>query len=368
MKKTILLTTLFLSTFTLFSKAEEKNYTAVDEFGKAKFTINSKSYLKEAKIKKTNLEFDEKKLLITITNTIEYFNKNLDSDEIIKRTGFLGSMNVKVEDVLKTLEFIKETLTEDISKGKKIRMKDPDFINKNFKIITWKPYNQKDATQKNIRITKYAIFTHTGSKIKTKEFTIPLYEIKADSDFYKKYTKQEVLTGIYEKKGTSFKKAKPLVYLTRDGLEEALMEGTLLVKFNDGTKAFYNVDKNNGIAYVKGLKRESQKRYWYFKKVTGINGYGSKNIDNKIKIEDSVTFAADVFNIGLGKIVLLDYKIQGKQKLKLGIIADTGGAFLPNLAQLDFLAGSFKSRDEFSKSINSLPSYADVSFLIKNQL
>lgn len=365
MKKTLLLTTIFLNAFTLFSQATEKNYNAVDEFGKAKFTINTKDYLKEAKIKKSPLTFDEKKLLTTITNTLEYFDKNKDSDEVIKRTGFLGSIGVNVEDVLKTLEFIKETLDEDITKGQKIRMKDPDFIEKNFKVIHWKPFNQKDQSQKTIRITKYAVFTHTGSKTKTKDFTIPLYEIKDNSEFYKKYTKQEVLSGIYEKKGSEFGKTKALVYLTRDGLEEALMEGTLLVKFSDGTSEFYNVDKNNGIAYVKGLKRENQKRYWYFKNVAGINGYGSQSIENKIKVEDSVTFAGDVFNIGLGKIVVLDYKIQGKQKLQLGVIADTGGAFLPNLAQLDFLAGTFKSKTEFSNYINSLPSYAEVSFLVK---
>ena len=34
----------------------------------------------------------------------------------------------------------------------------------------------------------------------------------------------------------------------------------------------------------------------------------------------------------------------------MDVVADTGGAFLPNLAQLDFLAGVFNNRADFHKS------------------
>ncbi|MEK7433495.1 MAG: hypothetical protein AABZ74_10210, partial [Cyanobacteriota bacterium] len=357
--KKIALVSLCLSFFSLSSFAQNDKYKAVDEFEKEKFSLNTTDYLKKSTISGKEVEFDQKKMLSTIISTLDYISKNIDSDQVIKRDGFLGSLDIKLQNVVDTLNFIKKIIEEDLETGKN-RLKDTDFINKNFKVIKWNPYNPKDLKQKNIRITKYAIFNHNGSKTKTKEFNVPLYELKEKGDFYKKYTKQDVLSGIYEKENT--KKVSPLVYLTRDGLEEALMEGTLLVKFPDGSKKYYNVDKNNGISYVKGLKREAQKRYWYFKNVEGINGYG-KDIENKVKIEDSVTFAGDVFNIGLGKIVVLDYQINTKKHLRLGIIADTGGAFLPNLHQLDLLAGTFKNKEEFNTYSQYLPSYADVSFL-----
>lgn len=344
--------------------ADDFSYSAVDEFEKESFKVNDSKYFYDSTIKeKKIIEFDQKKLLKTIENTLDYFNKNLGSDKVIERAGILGQYGVDLDTILDTLNFMKIILEDDLKSGKN-RLAEPEFLNQNFRIINWKPYNPKDLNQDKVRITKYAIFNHQGSKTKTAKFNIPLYEIVAKDDFYKKYTKQQVLTGIFEKGGKEFGKAKPLVYLTRDGLEEALMEGTLLVNFPDGSKKYYNVDKNNSIAYVKGLKRENQKRYWYFKNVEGINGYG-KDIEHKIKIEDSVTFAGDVFNIGVGKIVLLNYKIADKTHLKMGIIGDTGGAFLPNLHQLDFLAGTFKNKEEFNKYSQSLPSYANVSFIIK---
>ena len=65
----------------------------------------------------------------------------------------------------------------------------------------------------------------------------------------------------------NFGKVTSLAYLTRNGLEEAIMEGTILINFTDGYKAFFNVDRNNGISYIRGLKATAQKRYWYFREV-----------------------------------------------------------------------------------------------------
>jgi hypothetical protein len=70
-------------------------------------------------------------------------------------------------------------------------------------------------------------------------------------------------------------------------------------------------------------------------------------------------------NIGLGKIVVIEHTKNGRKHLQMGVIADTGGAFLPNLYQLDFLAGIFKNRQEFTKHISQLPEYATAYFLVK---
>ena len=177
-----------------------------------------------------------------------------------------------------------------------------------------------------------------------------------------KYTKQDVLSGVYEKDGESEGKATPIVWLTREGIEEAIMEGTVKVKFDDGSSFFYNVDRNNGISYDRSIKNPRlQKRYWYFRKVENLKGYG-KEIPSKITIYPKVTFAGDVYNLGLGKFILLKYS---NDKFIPGIIADTGGAFIPNLYQLDFLSGVFNSKKEFLNYIKTLPSEAEAYILIK---
>jgi hypothetical protein len=49
----------------------------------------------------------------------------------------------------------------------------------------------------------------------------------------------------------------------------------------------------------------------------------------------------------------------------MGVIADTGGAFLPNLYQLDFLAGTFTSERAFEQYIQKLPEYTNAYILVK---
>ena len=57
--------------------------------------------------------------------------------------------------------------------------------------------------------------------------------------------------------------------------------------------------------------------------------------------------------------------VGGKPQLHMGIIADTGGAFLPNLHQLDFLAGVFGSKEEFAEYTRKLPEYTKAYILVK---
>lgn len=144
------------------------------------------------------------------------------------------------------------------------------------------------------------------------------------------------------------------------------MQGTVLVQFQDGSSTFFNVDHNNGIAYVKDLDQREQQRYWYFKQVDAIKGYGSKS-ETKIPVRPGVTFAGDIFNIGLGKIIMLEHNTGGSKQLNMGVLADTGGAFSPNLYQLDFLAGIFPNQAEFKQHTSMLPAYANAYILIKKK-
>ncbi|MEH2037623.1 hypothetical protein [Nostoc sp.] len=342
-------------------------YPVVDEFKKYKFNINGSQIATPGKLPNSKVKFNQGDLLTVLVNTRKYFQDYASQDPDIMRTGVLATQGVTVADVLKTLDFMIAVLKEDIANNRATRLQDSNFINTNFRVIKWSAYNPKSKQQKQLRITKYAVFTHPGSRKKTSTFNIPIYSLKDNSNndkFYTRYTKQDVLSGIYEPGGREFGKVNTLAYLTRNGLEEAIMEGTILINFTDGDKAFFNVDRNNGIAYIRGLKATAQKRYWYFREVDDIKGYGYK-IDAKISIKPGVTFAGDVLNIGLGKVVVIEHTQGGRKHLQMGVIADTGGAFLPNLYQLDFLAGIFKNKTEFGQNISQLPDYATAYFLVK---
>ncbi|WP_373527006.1 hypothetical protein [Nostoc sp.] len=347
--------------------ASSAPYPVVDEFKKYKFSINGSQVVTPVKLPISKVNFNQKDLLTVLVNTRKYFQDYASEDPDIQRTGMLSTQGVTVPDVLKTLDFMIVVLKEDIANNRATRLQDPKFINTNFRVIKWTAYNQKNKNQKQLRITKYAVFTHSGSRKKSSNFNTAIYSLKENSNndkFYTRYTKQDVLSGIYEPGGRDFGKVKSLAYLTRNGLEEALMQGTVLINFTDGYKAFFNVDRNNGISYIRGLKATAQKRYWYFREVDAIKGYGYK-IDAKISIKPGVTFAGDVLNIGLGKVIVIEHNKNGRKHLQMGVMADTGGAFLPNLYQLDFLAGIFKNQREFGQYINQLPEYATAYFLIK---
>lgn len=358
-----------LSNNLLTQKPSHKSilYSVINEWKQYQYSINSHQVLTTGKLPNNQINFNQTDLLSVLTNTREYFQKYASEDPDLQRTGILITQGVTVKDILKTLDFMIAVLEEDIANKQTTRLQDPNFINTNFRVIKWSAHNPENPQQKQLRITKYAAFIHPGSREKTSKYNTPVYALKQElsqDKFYTKYTKQDVLSGIYEPGGKEFGKVKPIAYLTRNGLEAALMQGTVLVNFTDGTKEFLNVDKNNGMSYIRGVKATSQRRYWYFKEVDAIKGYGYK-IDAKISIKPGVTFAGDVLNIGLGRIIVIEDNQNGKKRLKMGVIADTGGAFLPNLYQLDFLAGTFASEKDFQQYIHKLPEYTNAYILVK---
>jgi len=343
------------------------SYVVVDEFKEPKFTINKGDIFKDSQVPNSTIEYDEVALLNVLNQTKYYFQAYYQTDPNLPEAGALAMHDISPIDVFNTLDFMIAVLQEDIQTGQPTRLKDPAFINQNFRTLEWRPYNPQDAYQETLRITKYAIFSSQGSAVKTETFNTPLYKLRDEFEqtlFYKNYSKQDVLSGIYEEGGQEFGKAVPLTYLTRAGLEEALLQGTLSVTFPDGSSTYFNVDKNNGVAYVKGLAAGQQRRYWYFNQTNAIKGYG-QDFDAKIPIEPGVTFAGDIANIGLGKIVAIEHSTSGVPEINLGVIADTGGAFAPNLFQLDLLAGIYPDRQAFSANTGHLPSYAKAYILIK---
>ncbi len=328
----------------------------------------SRELFKSTKLPNNRVNFNAADLLVVLSSTRKYFKNSLDNDVDLQREGILASQGVTIPDVVKTLDFMILTLEQDLKAKRSIRLQDPKFLNTHFRTIQWQAFDPKATDEKRVRLTKYAVFTHPGSHQPTKEYNLGLYALKPGTDVDRvrlKYTKQDVLKNIYEPNGTEYGAVEPLAYLDRAGLESALMEGTVLIKFTDGTSTFFNVDRNNNLPYIKGLDPLAQKRYWYFKPVNAIKGFG-QTIETKISLKPGVTFAGDVLNIGLGKIVVTQSGANsGKQQLHMGIIADTGGAFLPNLHQLDFLAGVFDSKEDFAAYTRTLPEYTKAYILVK---
>jgi len=342
-------------------------YSVVDEWKKYKYSVNGSQILAPGNLPKTQVNFNQADLLTVLLNTRKYFQDYTQTDANITRNGLLVTQGVTTQDILKTLDFMIDVLQEDIKNHRPSRLQNTDFINTNFRVIKWSAYHPPNYRERQLKITKYAVFIHSGSHQKTLKYNIPIYSLSnsdKNANFYTKYTKQDVLSGIYERGGKEYGRVTPLAYLTRNGLEAALIEGTVLVKFTDGSKAFFNVDKNNQMSYIPGLEAKAQKRYWYFKQVEAIKGYGY-NIDAKISIQPGVTFAGDILNIGLGRVIVLEHNQAGHEHLQMGVIADTGGAFLPNLAQLDFLAGIFQSAADFDRYTQKLPTYANAYILVK---
>lgn len=339
-------------------------YSVLNEQGNVQYTVTGTDVFRDSALPDGAINFDALALFRTLKATRAYFTEQSCADLKIMRSGLPGVEGIQVSDVIDTMDFMIQILYEDISAGKNTRLKDPAFIEQNFRPVRWLAYDPGYLDETRLRITKYAVFTHPGSREKTDVFDTPVYRLKDDlesEDFITSYTKQEVLSGIFEPGGEEFGKVEPLAYLTRESFEDALLQGTAYINLTDGTSTYFNVDKNNGIAYVAGLDQWQQERYWYFKEVDHLRGYGHSS-EAKISIEPGVTFAGDVLNIGLGKIIAIEDR---NQNLRIGMIADTGGAFLPNLHQLDFFAGVFPDRATYQQAVQDLPTYTRAYILLK---
>ena len=330
----------------------------------------------------TMANFNSQDLCHVAGGTLDYLNKGQAYDPEVIKAGITDKFDGDITRVKATLAFICKVEQEDKLANRESRLTDIDFVNTHFEMIRWRPNKQQSAQfevkkplLKNIPddqllLTKYYIKKAKGSRLKTKESPYALYEIpfdeqsltleeadnkRADITRYR-YTKQQAITGVLD----SLKLANPMIWLSREGLEDTLMQGTVMIEGEQGIQpSFYNVDRNNGIAYDRGIKKEQQGRYWYFKKTDGILGYG-KDATYKIPIKPLVTVAGDLSYLGLGKLIMLT----SKNEHRLVVLADTGGAFANNHYQLDYLGGYFYNWDDYINTYRHFPDYFEARILL----
>jgi len=319
-------------------------------------------------------------LCVVAGGALDYLNKGSAYDPDVIQAGVVARFDMNLARVKRTLSFVCQVIGEDELAQRQSRLGDPAFIKRHFEIIRWRPNKSQsqlysknkpllqNIPDSNILLTKYYIKLAQGSVEQSRAHPHALYALPADeqgmsleqADQNKisliryKLTKQQVLSGLLERKSL----AKPLVWLSRDDLEDTLMQGTVKVTIDDNP-VFYNVHRNNGRPYMRNVKKRDQHRYWYFKQTTSILGYG-KDADYKIPIKPYVTVAGDLKHLGLGKLILLT----ANGESRLTVLADTGGAFENNQYQLDYLGGFFKNWDDYISVYRNFPDYFEARILM----
>jgi len=248
-------------------------------------------------------------------------------------------------------------------------MLDENFIKQHFGVIKW--YGDKvDAKRAGkvrvkggkILLTHYMTLCCTGSYQKTEQSPYALYQVLGNRPAFS-FTKQEVLRGVLTLPEHK-KKVRPLVWLSRDDVETILLQGNCFIRMPDGKLRFLYAHLHNNIAYDKSIKNSrEQRRYWYFKE----RKEGGAALWEKYQQRNNVVLAGDIYNIGVGKLVLLRYQNlkTRKYEMRLGIIADTGAAFYNNLYQLDSFAGVISNQRQLSQHISHMLDTVDAYLLYK---
>jgi hypothetical protein len=316
-------------------------------------------------------------LCATAKQTLAYLHRGSAYDPLVIHAGKVTP--VSLDRIKATLVFICQHQDQ---------LNNPAFVKQHFDFIRWRPdlsrakqlAANKPLLQRipkdRILMTKYYVHLAKASSIYTAATPYALYALPKDEQHLTleqanaqpkltrfNYGKQAVLKGALDKLSVP-----KLAYLSRDDLESSLLQGTVVADFGRGIgKKIFNVHRNNNIAYDRTKNPYAQERYWYFKQVDGIKGYG-KDADYKITVNPEVTFAADLTQFGLGKMLMIQYPDKtGTLITKAGIFADTGGAFADNLYQVDFLAGSYPGKEAFYQATHNLPDYVDAYFMVLKQ-
>ena len=327
-------------------------------------------------------------------NTNGYLANHSDDQKAVHAGKVIGEQ-FSLARVVSTLQFLCDTYRSDVRAKRQSRLHDSDFLKANFEFVRWLPDKTKAnsiaASSKNevkkrlltnipkqqLFVTKYYTKLLDGSEAPTATYNQALYQLPNDEQDLTleqaalkrdlltrfKFTRQQIISGAL-KQGDKLL-ATPLVWLTEEALHDVLLQGTGVLKVNGQTR-YFNVHRNNGIAYDYHLGKREQARYWYFAEVPSILGYG-KELQDKVAIHPQVSLAGNVKQLGLGKLMLLSYQVNQEMHARLAILADEGGAFDDNLFQLDLLVGSYRGWQDYYAANKHLPDYADVWILLKKQ-
>lgn len=327
-------------------------------------------------------------LCAVASETLAYLNKGQTYDPAAIHGGTVTGVKTELQRVKTTLQYICQIQRADAAKGQPSRLTDPAFIQRHFELVRWLP-DQHGAARlsknkpllqnlPNDRILKTKYFVKIADARPNKSPSHPqaLYGLPFDEQGLSveqalakreqllrfQLGKQQIVQGALDSKPA---KAPALVWLSREDLEGALLQGTAVVP-NGSSYRYFNVHRGNEIPYDRTIKPEQQQRYWYFKEVSSVLGYG-KDADYKIPIKPQVTVAGDIAQLGLGKLFLLNTNEHGKPVWRLTVLADTGGAFANNLYQLDWLSGYYRGWPDYYADNKHRGDYSEAYLLLKKE-
>lgn len=331
---------------------------------------------------------DAADLCFVAQETEKYLEKGQAYDADAIHGGRSPAPNFPLERIIETLQFVCQIHLEDKQSGVESRLQDPRFIEQAFEKIRWYPdaaHAHALAKDKpllanlpaeQILQTRYFVKIAAANPTKTPATPFGLYGLPFDEQGMSleeaaqqknkltrfRFGKQAILAGALD---SPTPLAPVHFYLSREDLEGALLQGTAVVPTQEQYR-FFNVHRGNDIPYNRQIKPEQQQRYWYFKEVSHVLGYG-KDADYKIPILPKVTVAGDITQLGLGKLVLLRTNETGKPHYQLTILADTGGAFADNLYQLDWLSGYYRGWSDYYQANKHRSDYSDAWLLVKKR-
>jgi hypothetical protein len=284
--------------------------------------------------------------------------------------GLLGERGV--DELRRTLRWIVEIEAEDRGRARQ-RLTDPSFLAASLRWFSWDP----PGAPRDLRLTKYGVWGVEGRARPEPPFDRALYAVPDDEAGLDeaaaaalgpaltryRYTRQDLISGVFEAGGAAVGQARPLVYLREADVHEANLQGTLSVTVPGEPPRLYNVARPNPWPYVRGRAPAAQERCWYFRPVEAVFGWGHRP-EVRIPLTGGVAVAGDVYNLGVGRLIGLRWVGPAGPELRLVLLADTGGAFQPNLGQLDWYAGVFSSRDALFRETKALPERAAAGLLV----
>lgn len=286
-------------------------------------------------------------------------------DEAASTAGALSDLGYTIGDTTAVLRLLVSAGNAAMVTGHN-PLTDRAFVDANLQLLSWRPDRTAAAAHNvavtdKIRLTRYLVYEVDGRMAPDETFNTALYGAPSEETGDRlRYTRQDVLRGVYEPGGEAEGHAPPLAWVTRESLFRGLMQGSVQVNLPDGSSMLFNVDVNNNIPYNRDEHDSSkQARYWYFREVPGLRGYTTPGRP-PIDIAPRATVAGDVYNLGLGRVVLLDVGAE----LWLTVLADTGGAFQPNLYQLDWLSGVYPSYEAYQRATANVPERVAASLLV----
>ncbi|MSQ00274.1 MAG: hypothetical protein EXR71_00090 [Myxococcales bacterium] len=258
-----------------------------------------------------------------------------------------------------TLRWVVDIGEADAASGAD-RLADSRFLSRCLSSWRWIP--DVIRPKSHIRLTRYLVYSVFGRAAAEGLFQFPLWALPTDeagidaatADTNRaltrfRYTRQDVVAGVFRDGGAAAGQVEPLVWLEREAHEQALLQGTVAVNVGAGTK-LYNVHRNNGIAYDKGERdTRKQRAYWYFRAMDAVRGWAQEPVPGP-SLRPYVAVAGDLQNVGFGRLLAL----QSADGLRLVVLADTGGAFVDNRHQLDLYTGVHSSVAAFDAATSGI--------------